>query len=372
MREINIANVLIKKRREKGITQDELANYIGVSKASVSKWETGQSYPDVTFLPLLAAYFDISIDDLMDYKPQMSKEDIRKLYLALSADFAAQPFKTVFGRCRQVVKKYHSCYPLLLQMGLLLMNHAELAGDRDAQMALIAEARTLLRRVREESGDVRLAQQAVNMEALCALSAGDAASVINLLGDTVSPAMAPEVLIASALQMKGQPEEAKTVLQAGIYQNIVLLFNYLPSYLTLSACDPVRFDEALRRALAVSEAFDMRRLHPAVLIGLYLVAAQGFMLQEKPDRAVDMLRHYADIVTGDIYPLRLKGDSFFDRLDSWLEELDLGTGLPRDERTIRRSMADAVIRNPAFTPLKDDLTFRSVEARLIANAPEQT
>jgi transcriptional regulator with XRE-family HTH domain len=39
MKEINIANVLVNKRKEKGITQDELANYMGVSKASVSKWK---------------------------------------------------------------------------------------------------------------------------------------------------------------------------------------------------------------------------------------------------------------------------------------------------------------------------------------------
>ena len=44
MKEINIARVLVNKRREKGVTQDELANYIGVSKASVSKWETGVSH----------------------------------------------------------------------------------------------------------------------------------------------------------------------------------------------------------------------------------------------------------------------------------------------------------------------------------------
>ena len=61
MKEINIAKVLVKKRKEKGIAQEELANYIGVSKASVSKWETEQSYPDVTFLPTLASYFNISL-----------------------------------------------------------------------------------------------------------------------------------------------------------------------------------------------------------------------------------------------------------------------------------------------------------------------
>jgi transcriptional regulator with XRE-family HTH domain len=43
MKEINIAKTIVSKRREKGITQDELAEYIGVSKASVSKWETGGS-----------------------------------------------------------------------------------------------------------------------------------------------------------------------------------------------------------------------------------------------------------------------------------------------------------------------------------------
>ena len=72
MREINIAQVLVRMRREKGITQEELASFIGVTKASVSKWETGQSYPDVTFLPQLAAFFNISIDRLMDYHPQLT------------------------------------------------------------------------------------------------------------------------------------------------------------------------------------------------------------------------------------------------------------------------------------------------------------
>ena len=40
LNELNIAKTLVLKRKEKGITQEELAAYIGVSKASVSKWET--------------------------------------------------------------------------------------------------------------------------------------------------------------------------------------------------------------------------------------------------------------------------------------------------------------------------------------------
>ena len=61
-------------RRGRGITQEELADFIGVTKASVSKWENGQSLPDILLLPQLAAYFDVSVDDLLGYQPQLSTE----------------------------------------------------------------------------------------------------------------------------------------------------------------------------------------------------------------------------------------------------------------------------------------------------------
>ena len=57
MAEINIAKQLLAARHEKKITQEELASYVGVSKAAVSKWESGVSFPDITLLPKLATYF---------------------------------------------------------------------------------------------------------------------------------------------------------------------------------------------------------------------------------------------------------------------------------------------------------------------------
>ena len=43
MKEINLGRIRVENRHERGITQDELAVYMGVSKAAVSKWETGDS-----------------------------------------------------------------------------------------------------------------------------------------------------------------------------------------------------------------------------------------------------------------------------------------------------------------------------------------
>ena len=367
MKEINIAKVLVNKRKEKGITQNELANYIGVSKASVSKWETGQSYPDVTFLPQLAAYFNISIDELIEYKPQMTKENIQKLYRNLSADFASKPFDSVMEDCRNIIKKYYSCFPLLLNLGILMINHVELLKDPGKTASLTEEAKVLFIRIREECDDVSITRQALFMEALCSLISGDANTVLELLDGSVAPALPPESLLASAYQMTGRTEEAKSVLQVGMFQNIVVLFNFFPAYLTLCADVPSKFNEVLRRSLAVAEAFDMRHLHPGVLVGLYVIAAQGFIAQKNHDKALEMLQKYTEIVTSDIYPLCLHGDAFFDRLDGWLDQLDLGTDLPRDEKTIRKSMYDVIVNNPVFSVLSDEQRFQRITEKLQHN-----
>ena len=52
-------------RKKKGITQDQLAEHIGVSPQAVSKWENDLSCPDITLLPQLADYFNITIDELL-------------------------------------------------------------------------------------------------------------------------------------------------------------------------------------------------------------------------------------------------------------------------------------------------------------------
>ena len=370
MKEINIAKVLVKKRKEKGITQEELANYIGVSKASVSKWETEQSYPDVTFLPMLASYFNISLDDLMDYKPQMTREDIQKLYRQLSSDSTSKPFDAVLEGCRQIIKKYYSCFPLLLQMGILMINHLELLKDSEKSVSLIAEARALFVRVKAESDDASVSRKALYLEAYCDLAAGDPHAALELLDGTVEPALPVESLMASAYNMTGNIKDAKAVLQVGIYQNIVVLFNFFPAYLMLCVDDPAKFDEVLQRAFSIAESFDMRHLHPGVLVSLYICAAQGYLAQNNHDQALDMLQQYTEIVTSDIYPLKLHGDNFFDLLDDWLIKLELGNDLPRDDRTIRRSMLSVVVNNPAFSVLADNQRYQHIAAKLQSNCAE--
>lgn len=64
---MNIGNKIKELRKQRGITQEQLADSIGVSFQAVSKWENNIALPDITLVPALASYFGVSTDVLFDF-----------------------------------------------------------------------------------------------------------------------------------------------------------------------------------------------------------------------------------------------------------------------------------------------------------------
>ncbi len=77
---MTLGTVIAAKRKEKGMTQAELAEKMGVTDKAVSKWERDLSYPDVASFPRLARILGVSLDELMegtdDKKGRNNAEDI--------------------------------------------------------------------------------------------------------------------------------------------------------------------------------------------------------------------------------------------------------------------------------------------------------
>jgi len=365
MKEINLGDVVIKNRHRLGITQDDLAAYMGVSKAAVSKWETGTTYPDITLLPKLADYFNISIDKLMGYEPQMTREEIRKLHKQLSKEFISQPIEQVLEHCRDITKKYFSCFPLLYQIGSLYVNYGVMAGEKEKIKRIYEDARELFKRVKTGTDDIDLAKQALNMEALCMLSLNRPNDVLDLLGQPDFSMTAPEPLLASAYQLLGRNKEAKGILQIGIYYHMIVMMNLFSIYLGLCLDDKKRFNETYQRAVHMAATFRLERLHPSILLSFYLTASQGYIKLGDTEKAIDVLEQYTLLATSNIYPLHLHGDNFFDLVDDWLEKtLALGDVLPRDSKTIRENISKSIENNKAFFSLQNDPRFKNIIQKL--------
>lgn len=77
MKKETFGNMVAVLRKEKGMTQLELAEKMGVTDKAVSKWERDLSFPDVSSIPKLAEILEVSVDELMQVKAD-SKEDTTK------------------------------------------------------------------------------------------------------------------------------------------------------------------------------------------------------------------------------------------------------------------------------------------------------
>lgn len=94
-------------RIKKGITQEELSEVLGVTCAAVSKWERGETYPDITLIFPIAYYFGVSVDELMGYNREKVGEDIASIigeYWALYA-------KKEYAKASELIKRAYREYP---------------------------------------------------------------------------------------------------------------------------------------------------------------------------------------------------------------------------------------------------------------------
>ena len=91
MDQIRIGEFLKELRKEKGLTQEQLAEQFNVSRRSVSRWETGSNLPDLSILVELAEFYDVDIKEIIDgaRKSEMMNEEVKEVAFKM-ADYAVE------------------------------------------------------------------------------------------------------------------------------------------------------------------------------------------------------------------------------------------------------------------------------------------
>ena len=120
-------------RRERNITQEELAELFGVSCTAVSKWERGETYPDITLIFPLANYFEVSVDELMGYNSVRIEQEIQDIIKQRNDLFNMGKMKEAVELMSRARKEYPNDYRI---MHCYMWDMAGSYADNDSKVLL--------------------------------------------------------------------------------------------------------------------------------------------------------------------------------------------------------------------------------------------
>lgn len=357
---IKIGPVILRERTNRKMTQQQLASFLNVTKATISKWEKGVSYPDITLLPVIAAYFNITVDELLDAKLTMDKQEIRKWYALYAERFSKEPYEEVAEDVRKMIQLYYDDANFLLQMSILLLNHAEFSSNAKEQFSYIIE---VLERVETITNDVWIRRQTNIIISTTALFMQQPEVALERLKDSVKPIIGEDLTLAQAYEAIDQTEEAEKVLQVMIYQQLVAIISGSTFYLKLTIDEETRFFQTIKRIKGLIDLFEVDQLHPNLSLQFYFAVAQYGASKKDEKLCRQYLTYYGDIVSEELFPFELKGDPYFNLLEEWFETLDLGRAPLREEKMIRESIIQA-LQDPAFIQYDKTDWFIALERKI--------
>ena len=357
---LHLGENIVRLRRKEKMTQEELANVMGVSKSSVSKWETGATYPDIVFLPELANLFNVSLDELLGYEPQLSREQIRRIYDQLSNKMSKGNREEALQEYKEYLRRYASCFPFLNQMAVLLLNHIDLYEHKEELYELIMEQ---CRRIQEKSNDASLMKDAATLESMVHIQQNQPEAVLALLGEDIRPLQQDNELIGAAYQMMGNSEKAKEIIQVCTYQYLLFLIQDSMNYMMMNTEDTALCDEIIKRITIMMDAFHVDQLHANTAASYTTACASLYAMRKDKEHCLEFIERFTDLCSSDSL-LELKGDAYFNYVDRWLANLELGPRTPRANQMIYSSLLSFLTDNPLFAFIQDEFRYQSCVERL--------
>lgn len=251
---MNIGGIILNLRREKGYTQEKLAQLLGVSSAAVSKWETDSAYPDIVLLPQLAGIFDVSLDRLFGYDT-VQKKSVPEVINEAARLAKEEKRDEAVSLISKALLRYPNNCALMLELGRHKFMLAQRAADQDAKLA---EAAKYFKLVAENTDDDALRQWAYHfLTVISALRAeydqARAYNRKNLPAKGLDPRS--DMFIIEALEDEGAAVQCRS--KELMYRSIaefISVMNFVVSYYLCHG----RADDALseaRRTLGVLEHF---------------------------------------------------------------------------------------------------------------------
>lgn len=117
---MKINQIIRQKRKELSLTQEQIAEFLGVSTPAVNKWEKGSTYPDITLLPALARLLKIDLNTLMSFNDDLTDIEIENFVDEIDKTVQEQGYDTAFQKAINKIHEYPTCDRLIYSVILYL------------------------------------------------------------------------------------------------------------------------------------------------------------------------------------------------------------------------------------------------------------
>lgn len=117
---MTLGKVIRKYRKGKSMTQEEMAARLGVSAPAVNKWENENSYPDIMLLAPIARLLEISLDTLLSFQEDLTREEIQKITVELDEMLKKEPYDQGFCWVKKKLEQYPNCGWLIISAAVIL------------------------------------------------------------------------------------------------------------------------------------------------------------------------------------------------------------------------------------------------------------
>lgn len=123
---MKLSETILNKRKALGMTQEQVADRLGVSASAVHKWERGLSLPDITLLAPLARLLEMDLNTLLSFQEDLTEQEVDRLIREITQTVMEKGFAEGFQAARRLIQEYPNCQELIFGLasslqGLMLL-----------------------------------------------------------------------------------------------------------------------------------------------------------------------------------------------------------------------------------------------------------
>lgn len=214
--------VIQERRKELGLTQEQVAEYLNVSIPAVSKWEKGSTCPDISLLPPLARLLKIDLNTLFCFQEDMTQQEIgyfcKEIISIVQTNGIAAGFETAKKKMHEYPHNEELLHCLTLQLDSLLA----MSGLSHDEKHQYEDMLTAWYRRLSDSHDSKIKNSALYMMVSRFIRKGDydkAQEVLDIMPDNddmISSIASKQMLQIAIYQHQGKLEKAAKALQSAL------------------------------------------------------------------------------------------------------------------------------------------------------------